>query len=144
MGFVNKKGKLLVAFSLLSALVPSVASAQQYNQTDLVSSIPALGTNALNGHDTQLVNSWGLTRSAGSAWWISDNGTGLATPRPRLFRRATLYFPLQRRQLSKTDGGEVAHFRRLALAHSSAFCCAPFPPNRQWDSDAIPAQVARV
>ena len=79
MDFVNKQGKLIIALSLLSVLVPSVASAQQYNRTDLVSSIPGDGTNALNGHDTQLVNSWGLTRSTGSAWWISDNGTGLAT-----------------------------------------------------------------
>jgi uncharacterized protein (TIGR03118 family) len=79
MDIVSKKCKLLFAFSLLSAVVPSAAFAQQYTRTDLVSSIPGVGTNALNGHDTQLVNSWGLTRGAASAWWISDNGTGLAT-----------------------------------------------------------------
>jgi uncharacterized protein (TIGR03118 family) len=76
---VRKKFKLLFTFSLFSVLVPSAAFAQQYSRTDLVSSIPGDGTNPVNGHDTQLVNSWGLTRSAGSAWWISDNGTGLAT-----------------------------------------------------------------
>jgi uncharacterized protein (TIGR03118 family) len=79
MDLVRMKRKWIVAFSLLSVLMPSAAFAQQYNRTDLVSSIPGDGTNPLNGHDTQLINSWGLTRSAGSAFWISDNGTGLAT-----------------------------------------------------------------
>lgn len=79
MHIFRKNSKWLLALSLLSALAPSAAFAQQYNRTDLVSSIPGDGTNPLNGHDTQLVNSWGLTRSAASAWWISDNGTGLAT-----------------------------------------------------------------
>jgi len=79
MDLVRKSCKWLMAISLLSVLVPSAAFAQQYNRTDLVSSIPGDGTNPLNGHDTQLVNSWGMTRSAASAFWISDNGTGLAT-----------------------------------------------------------------
>jgi uncharacterized protein (TIGR03118 family) len=79
MDSVRKKCTLLVAFSFLSVFVPSAAHAQQYNRTDLVSSIPGDGTNPLNGHDTQLVNSWGLTRSATGPLWISDNGTGLAT-----------------------------------------------------------------
>jgi uncharacterized protein (TIGR03118 family) len=79
MDLVRQSCKWVMAISLLSAVAPSAAFAQHYNRTDLVSSIPAEGTNALNGHDTQLVNSWGLTRSAGSAFWISDNGTGLAT-----------------------------------------------------------------
>jgi uncharacterized protein (TIGR03118 family) len=79
MNLVRKSSKWLMTISLMSVLVPSAAFAQQYNRTDLVSSIPGDGTNVLNGHDTQLVNSWGLTRSATSPWWISDNGTGLAT-----------------------------------------------------------------
>ena len=79
MHLVRNSCKWVMALSLLSAAVPSATFAQQYNRTDLVSSIPGDGTNPLNGHDTQLVNSWGMTRSAGSAIWISDNGTGLAT-----------------------------------------------------------------
>lgn len=79
MHLVRKSCKWVMALSLLSAVVPSAAFAQQYNRTDLVSSIPGDGTNPLNGHDTQLVNSWGMTRSAGGPIWISDNGTGLAT-----------------------------------------------------------------
>jgi uncharacterized protein (TIGR03118 family) len=73
------RNKLLVVLSLLSVLAPSAAFAQEYTRTNLVSSIPGVGTNGLNGNDAQLVNAWGLTRSAGSPWWISDNGTGLAT-----------------------------------------------------------------
>ena len=79
MNAVKKKCMLQAAIASLLFLVPSVSLAQQYTRTDLVSSIPGVGTNGLNGLDTQLVNAWGLTRSAGSAWWISDNGTGLAT-----------------------------------------------------------------
>src|SRR5205807_10098505 len=29
--------------------------------------------------DPNLVNPWGMSRSSGSPWWISDNGTSLAT-----------------------------------------------------------------
>ena len=29
--------------------------------------------------DPHLINPWGLSRSSGSPWWISDNGTGLST-----------------------------------------------------------------
>jgi uncharacterized protein (TIGR03118 family) len=79
MNAVTKRSKWYGALGLLLFVVPSAASAQEYIRTNLVSSIPGVGTNALNGHDTQLVNPWGMTRSAGSALWISDNGTGLAT-----------------------------------------------------------------
>jgi uncharacterized protein (TIGR03118 family) len=64
---------------LLLFSFPSLTFAQHYTETDLVSSIPGVGTNTANGFDANLVNSWGLTRSPGSPWWISDNGTGLAT-----------------------------------------------------------------
>jgi uncharacterized protein (TIGR03118 family) len=66
-------------FALLLLLFPSVAFAQHYTETDLVSSIPGRGTNATNPLDAQLINSWGLTRTATSPWWIADNGTGLST-----------------------------------------------------------------
>jgi uncharacterized protein (TIGR03118 family) len=53
------------------------ASAQaQYQLTNLVS-------NQLDSHaptiDPLLANPWGLARSAGSPWWISDNDTGWST-----------------------------------------------------------------
>jgi len=53
----------------------SPAQAQHYQQTNLVSDLP--GEAAVQ--DTHLVNPWGLARSSGSPWWVSDNGTGNAT-----------------------------------------------------------------
>jgi uncharacterized protein (TIGR03118 family) len=73
----NYKWYAAVVFSLF--LLPTASFAQEYTRTDLVSSIPGDGTNPLNGHDAQLVNSWGMARSTGSTFWISDNGTGVAT-----------------------------------------------------------------
>ena len=74
---VSKFRGLFVLSCLL--LLPPAVFGQHYNQTDLVSRIPGLGTNPTNPLDTQLVNSWGLTRSVTSPWWVADNGTGLST-----------------------------------------------------------------
>lgn len=48
---------------------------RHYQQTNLVSDVP--GTAAAT--DPNLVNAWGLARSAGGPWWVADNGTGLST-----------------------------------------------------------------
>ena len=45
-----------------------------YRQTNLVSDLPIARV-----LDTNLVNSWGLSHSPTGPWWVSDNGTGLAT-----------------------------------------------------------------
>jgi uncharacterized protein (TIGR03118 family) len=74
--FVLRSGGILTLSLLL--LRPEVF-AQRYIETNLVSSIPGVGTNPTNPLDPQLVNSWGITRSPTSPWWIADNGTGLAT-----------------------------------------------------------------
>jgi uncharacterized protein (TIGR03118 family) len=66
-------------FPLLLFVLPSAAFAQHYIQTDLVSSIPGVGTNSTNALDAQLINPWGLARSATSPWWVADNGTGVST-----------------------------------------------------------------
>jgi uncharacterized protein (TIGR03118 family) len=79
MNAVKKRCKLHAALAFLFFLFPCVTFAQHYTETDLVSSIPGVGTNATNPLDAQLINSWGMTRSATSPWWVSDNGTGLAT-----------------------------------------------------------------
>jgi uncharacterized protein (TIGR03118 family) len=50
-------------------------SLQQYTQTNLVSSQASVAPNI----DSDLVNPWGLSRSSGSPWWVSDNGTGKST-----------------------------------------------------------------
>jgi uncharacterized protein (TIGR03118 family) len=56
-------------------MIPTLAQAQ-YQLTNLVS-------NQVNSHattiDPLLANPWGLARSAGSPWWLSDNDTGWST-----------------------------------------------------------------
>ncbi|HWA85070.1 MAG TPA: TIGR03118 family protein [Opitutus sp.] len=47
----------------------------RYVQTNLVSDVPGLAAVT----DANLVNPWGLSRSATSPWWVSDNGTGRST-----------------------------------------------------------------
>ena len=49
--------------------------AQHYKQTNLISDIPGMAPTT----DPNLVNPWGLSRSSGSPWWVSNNGPGLAT-----------------------------------------------------------------
>ena len=68
-------GALSLTVISLAASSNAQQSAQHYKQTNLVSDIP--GVAAVT--DTNLVNPWGLSRSSGSPWWVSDNGTGLAT-----------------------------------------------------------------
>jgi uncharacterized protein (TIGR03118 family) len=60
----------------LVLLMVSALAQAQYQLTNLVS-------NQLDAHaptiDPLLANPWGLARSAGSPWWISDNDTGWST-----------------------------------------------------------------
>ncbi len=65
-----------------------------YRQINLVSDLP--GVAALQ--DTNLVNSWGVSFSSTSPFWISDNGTG----------KATLYSVTN-------DMGGMMHVTRLGL-----------------------------
>lgn len=60
--------KFLAGFALSLFLLPVLTFAQ-YTRTDLVS----------DDTDSDLVNGWGLTRSGGSPFWVSDNGTGKST-----------------------------------------------------------------
>ncbi len=50
-------------------------SPQHYKQTNLVADVPGMAA----ATDPNLVNPWGLSRSSGSPWWVSDNGPGLST-----------------------------------------------------------------
>lgn len=55
---------------------PSVPlAANQY----LVTNWTVNGGGGAMNTDPNLVNPWGLSRSSGSPWWVSDNGTGLST-----------------------------------------------------------------
>ncbi len=63
------------AAAVLLMLTASSGQAQRYVQKNLVSNV---GGDA-KFTDSDLVNSWGLSRASGSAWWVADNGTGKAT-----------------------------------------------------------------
>jgi uncharacterized protein (TIGR03118 family) len=65
----------LSAIALSLSALSSSAAAQQYKVTDLVADQSGVAT----ATDPNLVNPWGLSRSSGSPWWVSDNGAGLAT-----------------------------------------------------------------
>jgi uncharacterized protein (TIGR03118 family) len=69
---------------VVAAMVLVAASAQKvladgtsnnFTQTNLVSDLPGLAKTT----DPDLVNPWGVSFSNASPFWVSDNGTGLAT-----------------------------------------------------------------
>ncbi|WP_433972963.1 TIGR03118 family protein [Tunturiibacter lichenicola] len=65
----------LVAGATLTLSVSSAAFAQHYTQVNLDSN----ASGGAESTDPQLVGAWGLARSSGSTWWVSDVTTGLAT-----------------------------------------------------------------
>ena len=48
---------------------------QHYNQTNLVSNVSGVAP----ATDPDLINPWGMSRSSGSPWWVSDMGKGVST-----------------------------------------------------------------
>lgn len=66
---------LIVAAVVLVAANAQTVLADGFTQTNLVSDIPGLAATT----DPDLVNPWGVSFSAGSPFWVSDNGTGLVT-----------------------------------------------------------------
>jgi uncharacterized protein (TIGR03118 family) len=67
-----------IIFAVTILLLTAPAFAQHYTRTDLTVDVSATSPTAPN-QDANLVNSWGLSRSSSSPWWVSDNGMGVAT-----------------------------------------------------------------
>jgi uncharacterized protein (TIGR03118 family) len=65
----------LVVSTSIALSVGAVAFGQHYVQTNLDANTAGVA----EATDSQLVNSWGLTRSSGSTWWVSDNLKGVST-----------------------------------------------------------------
>jgi len=65
----------IVALAMFQGSARAQDSLQQYLRTNLDSD----QTGAAQPPDSDLVNGWGLSRSSGSPWWVSDNGTGKST-----------------------------------------------------------------
>src|ERR1700731_2781138 len=68
----------LFVSACVSLLAPTLTFAQHYIQTNLVSDGGVQGANPVN-IDANLKNPWGLTRSGGSPFWVSDNNAGVST-----------------------------------------------------------------
>ena len=68
----------LFVSACITLLAPTFTFAQHYIQTNLVSDGGVQDANPAH-MDANLRNPWGLTRSGGSPWWISDNNAGLST-----------------------------------------------------------------
>jgi uncharacterized protein (TIGR03118 family) len=66
-----------VLFAAAFLLLPALASAQHYTQTNLVSDFPATPPAVIP--DANLINSWGLVHGPGTPWWISNNNGGTST-----------------------------------------------------------------
>src|SRR6266849_1642714 len=69
--------KFLPVVALSLFLLPAVAQAQHYKQTNLVSNLASITTP--NPPDPNLKNPWGLTRSSTSPWWVGNNNSGTST-----------------------------------------------------------------
>jgi uncharacterized protein (TIGR03118 family) len=65
-------------FAVVVFLFTSTSVGQHYTRTDLTADIAATSPTAPN-LDPNLVNAWGLARGSATPFWVSDNGTGLAT-----------------------------------------------------------------
>jgi len=66
---------LLVASMGAIGSVPAQAATTTFQQVNLVSNIPGRAAKT----DANLVNPWGISHSATSPFWVSDNGTGVST-----------------------------------------------------------------
>jgi uncharacterized protein (TIGR03118 family) len=67
----------LLVSALVVSLFPTFASAQHYQQTNLVSNVPV--TPAASVTDPNLLNAWGLVHGPTTPWWISNNAGGTST-----------------------------------------------------------------
>ena len=74
----NSRIRLAPALGLLALCIAAQnvrAQPNTFAQTNLVSDIPGMATFT----DPNLVNPWGIAESAGSPFWIADNGSGVTT-----------------------------------------------------------------
>ena len=63
------------ACAIALAVAPTILHADTFSQINLVSNEPGLALVT----DPNLINPWGLSNSATSPFWVSDQGSGLAT-----------------------------------------------------------------
>jgi PEP-CTERM putative exosortase interaction domain/TIGR03118 family protein len=74
-GRITARWAPLLFLALASATLVSTPARAQYVQHNLASDLPGLAANT----DPQLKNSWGMSFTPTSPFWISDAGTGVVT-----------------------------------------------------------------
>src|SRR5260370_10540122 len=62
------------ASAALALIMGTACFAQHYTRVNLVSNTAGAPIT-----DPQLINPWGISRSPGSAWWVSNQKTGIST-----------------------------------------------------------------
>jgi uncharacterized protein (TIGR03118 family) len=67
--------RVLVALTFMTALLPTMARAQHYTQTNLVSNLSGVAPT----RDPNLQNAWGLVHGPSTPWWVSNNAGGTST-----------------------------------------------------------------
>jgi uncharacterized protein (TIGR03118 family) len=77
MTFAVQPLRPLLVSALVVSLFPTLASAQHYQQANLVSNVPV--TPAASVTDPNLQNAWGLVHGPATPWWISNNAGGTST-----------------------------------------------------------------
>ena len=81
------KGPIMLVISIcLSAFPSTIAWAQHYTQTNLVSNQPGVALTT----DPNLQNAWGLVHGPATPWWVSNNAGGTST----LYTGAGVIVPL--------------------------------------------------
>src|SRR5580704_17215291 len=75
MKFGGRLLKSLLIYTCALVVLPALTFAQHYQQTNLVSDIMGMAP----VHDPNLKNPWGITRSSGSPWWVTNNNSGTST-----------------------------------------------------------------
>ena len=75
MKFGGRLLKSLLFPSFVLLVLPALASAQNYQQTNLVSDIAGMAPLT----DPNMKNPWGITRSSTSPWWVANNNSGTST-----------------------------------------------------------------
>jgi uncharacterized protein (TIGR03118 family) len=71
----TKHLRVLAALTFVSALLPTMAWAQHYRQTNLVSNLSGVARTM----DPNLQNAWGLVHGPSTPWWVSNNAGGTST-----------------------------------------------------------------
>jgi uncharacterized protein (TIGR03118 family) len=70
-----KNLRVLAALTFMLALLPTIAWAQHYTQTNLVSNLTGVAPTT----DPNLQNAWGLVHGPSTPWWVSNNAGGTST-----------------------------------------------------------------